>query len=292
MIEAVRRAGVQLVVGHSHSFNAPILHARKLIDSGACGAVRMIHAFSYTDYMVRPRRPEELDTAQGGGVVFSQAAHQIDIVRLLGGGRVRNVRAMTGNWDPGRPTEGAYCALLAFEDGAFASCTYSGYAHFDSDEFLGWIGETGLPKDRARYGAMRKALRATSSAGEEAALKAARNYGGSAYAPPADASAQRRHPHFGSIVVSCERADLRPVPDGVLVYGDNDVRLDPVPVPPVPRAEVIDEFYDAVVHGKPPLHDGEWSRATLEVCLAILESSRAQCEIALRHQAGLCGATA
>ena len=159
IIDAVQRAGVQLVVGHSHSFNAPILHARKLIDSGAYGAVRMIHAMNYTDYMVRPRRPEELDTAQGGGVIFSQGAHQIDIVRLLGGGRVRSVRAMTGNWDPGRPTEGAYSALLTFDDEIFASCTYSGYAHFDSDAFLGFIGEMGLPKDPSRYGAMRKALR-------------------------------------------------------------------------------------------------------------------------------------
>lgn len=290
MIEAVRRAGVQLVVGHSHSFNAPILHARKLIDSGAYGAVRMIHALNYTDYMVRPRRPEELDTRQGGGVIFSQGAHQIDIVRLLGGGQVRSVRAMTGNWDTTRPTEGAYSALLTFDDDVFASCTYSGYAHFDSDEFLGFVGEMGLPKDPARYGAMRKALLAASNADEEAALKAARNYGGSAYAPPAGPSADRRHQHFGSIIVSCERADLRPMSDGVMIYGDEAVRLDPVPVPPIPRAEVIDEFYAAVVDGTPPLHDGEWSRATLEVCLAIRDSSQAQAEITLRHQVGLRGA--
>jgi phthalate 4,5-cis-dihydrodiol dehydrogenase len=290
MIEAVRRAGVQLVVGHSHSFNAPILHARKLIDSGAFGSVRMIHALNYTDYMARPRRPEELDTAQGGGVIFSQGAHQIDIVRLLGGGRVRSVRAMTGNWDTARPTEGAYSALLAFDDGVFASCTYSGYAHFDSDEFMGFIGEMGLPKDPARYGAMRNALRAAGNADEEAALKAARNYGGSAYASPAALPADRRHQHFGTIVVSCERADLRPMPDGVIIYADDAAGLDPVPVPAVPRAEVIDEFYEAVMHGKPPLHDGEWSRATLEVCLAIRESAEVQAEIALRHQVGLRGA--
>jgi phthalate 4,5-cis-dihydrodiol dehydrogenase len=290
MIEAVRRAGVQLVVGHSHSFNAPILHARKLIDSGAFGAVRMIHALNYTDYMVRPRRPEELDTTQGGGVIFSQGAHQIDIVRLLGGGRVRSVRAMTGNWDAKRPTEGAYSALLTFDDDVFASCTYSGYAHFDSDEFMGFIGEMGLPKDPARYGAMRKALSAAASADEEAALKAARNYGGSAYAPPSAPAADRRHQHFGSIIVSCERADLRPTPDGVMIYGDETMRLDPVPVPPIPRAEVIDEFYGAVADGRPPLHDGEWSRATLEVCLAIRDSAEAQAEITLRHQVGLRGA--
>ena len=40
---------------------------------------------------------------------------------------------MTGAWDPGRPTEGAYSATLSFECGAFASLTYSGYARFDSD---------------------------------------------------------------------------------------------------------------------------------------------------------------
>lgn len=290
MINAVRRAGVQLVVGHSHSFNAPILHARKLIESGAFGAVRMIHALNYTDYMVRPRRPEELDTEQGGGVIFSQGSHQIDIVRLLGGGLVRSVRAAAGNWDAARPTEGAYSALLTFDDGAFASCTYSGYAHFDSDVFLGFIGEMGLPKDPARYGATRRALRAASSAEEESALKAARNYGGSGYAPPDIPPADRRHQHFGSVIVSCERADLRPMPEGVMIYDDDTVRFQTVPVPSVPRAEVIDEFYDAVVNGTPPLHDGEWSRATLEVCLAILDSSQMQAEIMLRHQAGLRGA--
>ena len=56
---------------------------RAIIDSGAFGAVRMIQAFYYTDFLYRPRRPEELDTTRGGGVVWSQAAHQVDIVRLL-----------------------------------------------------------------------------------------------------------------------------------------------------------------------------------------------------------------
>jgi phthalate 4,5-cis-dihydrodiol dehydrogenase len=271
MIDDAKAAGVMLVVGHSHSFNAPILHTRALIDSGAYGAVRMIHALNYTDYMVRPRRPEEMDTAQGGGVLFSQGAHQIDIVRLLGGGQVRGVRAMTGNWDKARPTEGAYSALLTFDDGAFASCTYSGYAHFDSDEFQGWIGEMGLRKDPSRYGAGRAALQAATNADDEAAMKAARNYGGKDYAPPSNAaSPDRLHQHFGTIIVSCERADLRPMANGVMIYDDKEARLDPVPIQGVPRAEVIDEFYDAM--------------ATLEVCLAILQSSKTRSEIATHHQ--------
>ena len=47
-------------------------------------------------------------------------------------------------------------------------------------------------------------------------------------------------------------------------------RLDAVPVPPVPRREVIDELYAAVFDGLPPVHDGRWGLATMEVCFAIL----------------------
>jgi phthalate 4,5-cis-dihydrodiol dehydrogenase len=273
MIVAARDAGVQLVVGHSHSFDAPVLKAREIIASGALGRVRMVSALNYTDFLYRPRRPEELDTATGGGVLYNQAAHQVDIVRLLAGSRVKSVRAMTGAWDPARPTEGAYSALLTFDDGSFASLLYSGYAHFDSDEFTGWIGEMGAKKDPASYGAARRAL-----AGDELALKAERNYGGARFRDPPKPQA---HQHFGVIIVSCERGDVRPLPSGVAVYGDREQKVETLPPPRIPRIEVIDELYDAVVNGKAPLHGGEWAMATMQVCFAMLRSAREQREIAL-----------
>jgi phthalate 4,5-cis-dihydrodiol dehydrogenase len=313
MIAATRQAGVQLVVGHSHSFDRPIARARDLIAGGDVGPLRMITALNFTDFLYRPRRPEELATDQGGGVIFSQGAHQIDIVRLLGGGRVRSVRALTGAWDETRPTEGAYAALLTFADGAFASVTYSGYGHFDSDEFCGQIDELGQPKEANRYGAARRALRAldpvarvepSRSPGSEspdetqprlsqglqprydeaeAALKNARAYGGLSYRASSSAEPPR-HQHFGFVIASCERADLRPLPNGVMVYGDGEAKLDPLPAPAIPRVEVIDELYGAVVNARPPLHGGEWSLATLEVCLAILQSARQGREIEVSHQ--------
>jgi phthalate 4,5-cis-dihydrodiol dehydrogenase len=279
MIAACRAAKVALVVGHSHSFDAPIRRAREIIVSGSVGAVKMLHAFDYTDFLYRPRRPEELDPEAGGGAVFNQGSHQVDVARLLCGGKASSVRAVTGAWDRARPVEAAYSALVTFEGGAAASLTYSGFAHFDSDELLSWIGEGGAVKDGRRHGDSRRALRGM----EEAALRRARGYGataGTGVAPPL----APYHPHFGPLIVSCERADLRPLPDCIWIYGDEAKHQEKLPPPTLPRREVLDAFYDAAVHGRAPAQTGEWGLATLEVCLAITQSAREGRDIALHHQ--------
>ena len=273
MIAHCREAGVQLIVGHCHSFDTPYLRAREIALGGELGRVRMVHALNYTDFLYRPRRPEELRTEDGGGVVFSQAAHQVDIVRLLAGSPVNRVRAVMGDWDPKRPTQGAYSALLWFDDGAFASVSYNGYGHFDSDEWCGWIGEMGTDKSPEAYGAARRKLASVTSSQEEARLKACATYGGSRYAATGAGGAPAWHQHFGPVVVSCERGDIRPLPDSIWLYGDLAKERRPLQQPAVPRFEVIDELYDAVVHEIAPLHDGEWARSTLGVCLALLDSA-------------------
>ena len=283
MIEAARATGVTLIIGHSHSFDAPFLRARETIARGTYGQVRMIAALNYTDFLYRPRRPEELDTTKGGGVVFSQGAHQVDVVRLLAGGKTRSVRAQVGAWDRARPTEGAYAAQLSFENGAFASLVYSGYAHFDSDELVSWIGELGHRKDPARYGAARAALRSDLTPSGETALKNQRAYGVAA----TKAEPPVAHNQFGMVIASCDRADLRPMPHGVMVYDDARAWLDELAPPRVPRGEVIDELCDAIAGVRPAIHSGEWAMATLEACLAILESARSGREVRLEHQVGV-----
>lgn len=290
MTDAVQAAGVTLVVGHSHGFDAPVVHTRRLVASGAYGSLRMITALNFTDFLYRPRRMEELDTTQGGGVVFSQASHQVDIVRAIAGGMAVSVRANTGTWDKSRPTESAYSAQIDFADGAAATLVYSGHAHFDSDEFCDWIGETGRPKLQRDHMRARQHLAALSSPEQEAALKLTRGYGGAGYTGPDLTTLKnegpRYHEHFGLVIVSCDTADLRPGPRGVTIYGDRDEDFHALPTPLVPRGEVIDELYDAIVRGIPPLHCGEWGTANLEVCLAILQSSQEGREIGLRYQKG------
>jgi phthalate 4,5-cis-dihydrodiol dehydrogenase len=287
MIASSSEAGVQLIVGHCHSFDTPYLQAREVIAQREFGAVKMIQALNYTDYLYRPRRPEELITAEGGGAIYSQAAHQVDIVRMLAGSRVTRVRSILGNWDASRLTEGAYAALLWFENGSFANLTYSGYAHFDSDEWCGWSGEMGNAKSPQDYSKARQKLAAVSSPSEETRLKNAATYGGPDYRAPMDsptdplADSPRKFQHFGPVIVSCEQADIRPMPDGLLIYGDSEKEIRALAPPAVPRAEVIDALYAAVVNGAQPLQDGPWAKATLEICLALLRSGSEQRDVIL-----------
>src|SRR5206468_1189747 len=105
----------QLVVGHSHSFEPAIRKMREIVQSGALGRVRMLHNWCFTDWLYRPRNTEELDTRLGGGVTFRQGSHQFDILRFIGGGLLRSVRAMTARGDAQRPTEDAPVAYMEFE---------------------------------------------------------------------------------------------------------------------------------------------------------------------------------
>lgn len=289
IIQEVERAGVKLVVGHTHSFAPPILRLRELIRSGEHGQLRMIHTFDYTDWIYRPRRPDELDTNRGGGVILRQVPHMADSVRLIAGGRARSVRAYTGIWDPARPTEGSMAAFVDFEDGAVATMVYSGYAHFDSDEFFDWIGEGGQQKVPQAYGEARRRLRTISSPDEEVALKASFTYGGANQRlrqPGPEGTAPKYHDHFGILIASCDKADIRTSPEGLTIYGDDEVQRVTVPFGRGGgrKATVLDELYDAVVLEKPLIHDGRWALGTLELCLAVLESSRERREVFLSHQ--------
>jgi len=287
---AAAKAGVHLIIGHTHAYDPAIRVMRSLIASGELGRLGMIASWNYTDYLYRPRRPEELDTARGGGILFNQVPHQIDIVRLLGGGLVTSVRAAAGALDPARPTEGHAVAFLAFADGVAASLVYGGYDFFDSDEWHDWISERGTRKQQA-HGRARRALAARQ--GEEAALRTAiyaygagagggRGGGGGEREPP-------HQPHFGLTIATCARGELRASTDGVFIYGEGGRRELAIPQGPgsIGRTNVLDDLEAAIRTGKKPVHNGAWGKATLEVALAIQTSAREGREVVLRHQVGV-----
>ena len=278
MIAAADRAQRTLIVGHSQSFEPGVQVMRAVIASGQLGALRAINALHYTDWMFRPRLPAEFDRAQGGGTVYRQAAHQIDIVRYLAGGAMpTRVRATIGDWDKTRPGDGAYSAFLEFGDGIIASLFYSGYDHLAGTELTFGISETGR---RASYehATARKQL----AAGPRVSDLATK------YAPTSrQAELIKAGPFpafFGLVVASCERGDLRLTPEGVQVSGDWTQTTIGIESLPQGRLAVLDTLADAI-EGKPVTHDARWGAANLEVGLAMIAASECKCEVTLPARA-------
>ena len=287
MVEAAERHGVKMLAGHTRAFTTPIRALRRLIESGRYGGLRALNIWSYSDWMLRPRTPDELDVAQGGGIPFRQGPHQVDTVRLLGGGMLRSVRAQVGQWMPERPIPGYYSAFLEFENGVPATIAHNGYGYFVGAELVPWGADKAI-YDVDRRVAIRGAMRAGTR--DEAREKQEIRIGG-----------DREREYFASVsqaawvpedmglaIASLDRADVRQSRHGLFIHDDagkHDVEIaGGRETAIVQRRAELEELYRAVVHGEPLWHDGRWGMATLEVCLAMMQSARERREIMLAHQ--------
>ena len=288
MCDAADKNNVKLLAGHTRSYTIPNRAIRKIITSGRLGKLCAIHLLAYSDWMLRPRTADELDINQGGGIPYRQGPHQIDTVRVLGGGLLRSVRGMTGQWMPERNIPGYYSAYLEFEDGTPCTILHNGYGYFLGAELVPW-GESKQRYTLEERVEVRRQLRAGTR--NETQDKQDLRIGGKME----EATFRQREnvkpwvpEDMGLLIASCERGDLRHSKFGVYIYDDDglhDIDLTPDREMGVGgrRAE-LEELYGGVVLGKPLFHDGRWGMATLEVCLAIMQSARERREIMLTHQ--------
>jgi hypothetical protein len=99
-----------------------------------------------------------------------------------------------------------------------------------------------------------------------------------------DKKAMRGQPFFGITVVSCERGVIRQSPHGIYVYDKDGRREIPCKGGYFRGAAELLELSQALEEGREPFLDAHWGRATLEVCVAIIESSKEDREITLSHQ--------
>jgi phthalate 4,5-cis-dihydrodiol dehydrogenase len=297
MNETAEKHGVKLLCGHTHSFDAPVRKTRAIVRSGELGKLCMINTWNYNEFMYR--RFTDQDLAATHGIVLNQVPHQVDIVRLIGGGMVKSVRAVTGVWDSLRTSEGASACFLQFEDGAAGTIVYNGRGYFDTAELFWWIGEGGQPRASDTNLNARANLRKLAGVDRETKMEDLKEremrYGAKGLAevpshhgweekvqPPARAEVHQ--PFFGFTLVSCERGDIRQSPDGLTIYGENAKREVSVARGVRGRQAEFDELYEAVFNNQPLFHDGRWGEATLEVCLGILESARSGKELTVSHQ--------
>lgn len=274
MIEAVERNGVKFVQGHSKIYDAPIRLMRKLIEAGEIGDVIRVESANFNDWLLRPRLATEVDSAQGGGVVYRQGPHQVDIVRWLGVGMVRSVRARVGRHEPSLRTEGDFAAFLDFADGAAGLLSFNGYGYFSSTDLTWDIGEGGQLAPAPTGPRSRPA----------GPISAEAKYSLPAYAGgDRPSAAGRRQPFFGLTVVSGTRGVLRQSPDGVYLQtaqGRREIACEDGRG----RGSELAELAAAIRDDREPFPGARWGKATLEVCLAMLESSRGRGEVMLGCQ--------
>jgi phthalate 4,5-cis-dihydrodiol dehydrogenase len=272
MIAAAERNRVKFLL-HSKASEPPIAKMREVIDSGRLGRVIQINSWNYKGWLTHARLPEEVDTVRGGGVVFRQAPHQIDIVRRLGDSRVKSVRAIAGRWNGNFDTEGNFSALFEFDDGTPATLVFNGYGFFDMTELTWDIGEGG-GKVKNRYQAKERPA---------GAVDAAQRYAMPLRSETRESEGKRKQPFFGLTVVSCEHGDIRQSPDGLYIYTTNG--REEIACPSfLDWGMELKKLYQAVIENQPVFSDARWGKATLEIVLAILKSSREGRAITLEHQ--------
>ena len=282
MADAAEQSGVQLMCGHTASLMPAYQAMRQMIRSGELGEVRAINVLSYNDWMLRARMDQELDVRLGGGIVYRQGPHQVDTVRLLGGGMVRSVRAVVGEWMPARSAPGYYAAFLEFEDGTPATIIRNGYGYFTHHELVPWVERS---RNADEVALVRQGIR--DGTYDDAAKKSRSRFGGSPEPPVAEARARRPtgfHNDLGIVIATCERGDIRQSPEGLWVYDDDGQREVAVEGIHDGRVSELDELHRAITEGRPVRHDARWGMATLEVVLAFMESSQQRREITLSHQ--------
>lgn len=282
MIEAADKAGVLLGVNVKHSFEPRVQKVREMARTREFGKIRMINSWRYVDWLYRPRTPEELTPEWGGGILWRQGPHQFDIVRTIGGGKVRTVRGMAGVWDPARRVPGCHAAFLEFDDGTVATAVINGYDHYDSRLLV--FGPDAIPP--SQHAPARRELRESLAGGAEADAAKAERYGGERAE-----SAIRDTVSLGGgwimggpTIISFDHADVSFSRNGLEVFRDDKRYEIDLRGPKDGRDGRLDTYYNAIANGAPLPADGRWGTATLEVLLAVEESGKKHGDIVLSHQ--------
>jgi phthalate 4,5-cis-dihydrodiol dehydrogenase len=276
MLRACEANGVKYLQGHSKIYQPPMRKMQEIIRSGRLGRVVQIFSTNSNDWLQRPRLAPEVDTTKGGGIVYRQGPHIVDIVRFLGGGLVDTVSAAAGRADPHFDTEGHFSSLLKFANGAAATLTFNGYGWFDVTELTWDIGESGFTQSgKRRFPGNRPRLTGPANTEEKANVAHDR-------ADERDPS-ERHQPFFGLTIVYCERGAIRQSPDGIFVYTESGREEVPCGGGKGRDAE-LQELSSAIAENREAFPDGRWGKATLEVCLAMLDASKDGRVRTLRHQ--------
>ena len=286
MIDAADKNGVLLLSGHTRAFDPPVQAMSRVIQSGEIGALKAMNDWSFTNWMLRPRMPEEVDEQLGGGVAFRQAPHQIDTIRFLVAASSRASAARRAHgWKPdGRSrllrrvpgVRGRHARVHLLQRLWLLPCQRTPPWEYD---------------DPSVSVEQRSQARRNLQAGDwdEQQAKDDGRFGGAVGVPQGrpgggrPSRAARFMNDLGLLIVTCERGVLRQSPNGVYVYNDDGVREEPISGAdgPGPSDPTLQEAYDGIVLGRPSstMDGGGWrpSRSRSRSCNRRVSTGKCSC---------------
>ncbi|MEF2244662.1 Gfo/Idh/MocA family protein [Paenibacillus sp. IITD108] len=135
IIEAVKAAGVKLMIGHTQHYIPENLAAKAIIDSGELGQLVMIQDTRHVNYYAdkRPAWFFEKNKA-GGGIFMNLGSHSIDKIQLLTGSRIVEAKASVSYYGSKGDIEGSGIAWVRTKSGIPATICQSGYKGASKNE--------------------------------------------------------------------------------------------------------------------------------------------------------------
>jgi len=130
MLDAAKRCGKKLAVGHVQRFMQANRKVKEIFSSGALGTLCMITEYRTIDYF-KPQRPKWfLDKKlSGGGIVMNYGAHALDKIYYVMDSRPEIIQASVGNLKNDCTIEGHAQIHIQFQNGVSANITFCGYSN-------------------------------------------------------------------------------------------------------------------------------------------------------------------
>jgi len=127
MLDAVGRAGVQLLVAHSQRYFGSTIRARDIVQGGDLGQPVFATDTWYKNFGLEGRLPWFLDRATGGGMWLMNGAHMLDRTCWVLDSEVASIRAWIGSPFHQLSADDANLAFVQLRNGLHASIVHAGY---------------------------------------------------------------------------------------------------------------------------------------------------------------------
>lgn len=133
MIEASKKSGAKLAVGHVQRYFPILREVKKIIESGKYGRLSMISERRNSDY-VTPERPKWFLKKEfaGGGICVNYGAHAVDRIFYTTGLSVKRVHAVLANPVSDDDVDVNVQILMELSDGVSSTVTLCG-SHVPSE---------------------------------------------------------------------------------------------------------------------------------------------------------------